>query len=367
MRNYASYPTWEHMEIKECHHAYDQMFVAEHHDLILVTSDSEPPSIFRPSLINDIADQGASYGLNGTDSSDGPFTGTRKWAEGKLSCSPIAKPSDCAVFDGLTAEEREDCRSITERSRMYEKCRWSISNRNIKYCLSEPIAAKCTLNFHIPVMIYVVVANALKLLCMISTILNTGEDPLVTIGDSISSFLVHPDPYTQGKCTASVFTFHERESQGKPKEWDTSRYRWWKAVPGLLYIFFIILYVLSLVLSLTIFLCIYRLNTNLSPCLQHYRISCLLICPPRPSDKMGCPNINQQRKSPSKNLGDGFRVRQPRQYGEPRKLRPPILRVRANYPRQSSANSFILNLPLPQQYPNANAPFLRVGAFRHHT
>lgn len=78
-------------------------------------------------------------------------------------------------------------------------------NLNVTSCWSEttPQVFPCQLQY-VPMILYVVIAcNILKFSCMAYTayhLWNLNESILATVGDSVASFLEHPNQTTQGRC-----------------------------------------------------------------------------------------------------------------------------------------------------------------------
>lgn len=91
-------------------------------------------------------------------------------------------------------------------------------------------------------MITVVVINALKLYCMTVVGFKMDENPLITVGDAVSSFLRAPDATTKGMClTESLMIEREWPSKGWPRLYNTpQKYqspddakRWWQGTRGM--------------------------------------------------------------------------------------------------------------------------------------
>ena len=65
---------------------------------------------------------------------------------------------------------------------------------NVEYCLTEKLNHPCHLEMSPPILITVLVYNAIKTLCFILTLWVVGAGyPLVTNGDVVESFLLRPD------------------------------------------------------------------------------------------------------------------------------------------------------------------------------
>ncbi|KAI2477405.1 hypothetical protein Ptr902_11030 [Pyrenophora tritici-repentis] len=78
---------------------------------------------------------------------------------------------------------------------------WTPYQSNLKYCLVEQVTETCELQFSFAIAALIILANAVKAICMAFTVRMCGNHAaLVTIGDAIASFLDHPDLTTQGRC-----------------------------------------------------------------------------------------------------------------------------------------------------------------------
>ena len=85
---------------------------------------------------------------------------------------------------------------------------WTIANQKIDYCLALVSEPHCQLQFSIQILATVIVMNACKCICMFLTLRRQREEPLVTVGDAISSFLNRPDKLTKGRCLMGKVDIH---------------------------------------------------------------------------------------------------------------------------------------------------------------
>ena len=79
---------------------------------------------------------------------------------------------------------------------------WSTGDKPIEFCLARKLPPSCELNMSLSIMIAVQLCIIGKLVAMTITALLSREQPLVTVGDAISSFLSDHDETTDGICTA---------------------------------------------------------------------------------------------------------------------------------------------------------------------
>ena len=103
----------------------------------------------------------------------------------------------------------------------------------VRYCLAEPGSPACTISLSRVYLGVVLICNAIKLFCILSTLLLKGHQPLITIGDAIESFLVDPDPMTRATTWSASELRKQRPgtqwSKTSSKPWFPFRHRWFEA------------------------------------------------------------------------------------------------------------------------------------------
>ena len=100
----------------------------------------------------------------------------------------------------------------------------------IDYCLSQPVAEHCKLQFSVTIMIVVIICNMIKTVCMTTISWKQDTEPLVTLGDAIASFLDRPDAITKQNCMAGRTRFEKSRYWGLLlSRWDPKRFRWFRA------------------------------------------------------------------------------------------------------------------------------------------
>lgn len=52
------------------------------------------------------------------------------------------------------------------------------------------------------------------------------EQPLITMGDAVASFLQRPDYYSQGLCLLSIHDVREGGYKTSTRQWTNERFRW---------------------------------------------------------------------------------------------------------------------------------------------
>jgi hypothetical protein len=105
-------------------------------------------------------------------------------------------------FDQAEMEPSFYCSSKVSKVRTHSD-RWQWKMWDIKYCLSEPVEGKSSLNFNLSIIVVVILCNMGKSPLMFFVAIGIKDDPLVTIGDAVGSFLKCNDPTTEGMCLVS--------------------------------------------------------------------------------------------------------------------------------------------------------------------
>lgn len=77
---------------------------------------------------------------------------------------------------------------------------WKPFGKKVSYCLSEPIAQQCRLEFSPQIAGVVIVFNFAKVLILVYAFFFLNEDPLMTMGDAVTSFLKRTDETTKNCC-----------------------------------------------------------------------------------------------------------------------------------------------------------------------
>ena len=78
---------------------------------------------------------------------------------------------------------------------------------DIQHCWSERSEERCRVQFSLPILIVVIVCNAIKFSCMAWLLWRRDSEPLITIGDAIASFLNREDVKTRSICLATQAHF----------------------------------------------------------------------------------------------------------------------------------------------------------------
>lgn len=100
----------------------------------------------------------------------------------------------------------------------------------IDHCVSQRRPQYCQVQFSVYIMIVVIVCNFAKFVIMIYLAWNKQEDPLITSGDAISSFLDQPDPTTIKACMTDQKSYTCKQWDAVPHTWHRRRYFWFQAL-----------------------------------------------------------------------------------------------------------------------------------------
>jgi hypothetical protein len=68
----------------------------------------------------------------------------------------------------------------------------------IQYCLAEPFESDCSVKINTTILVVVVICNFIKITSLLTTVFTTKFEPIVTLGDAITSFSQRPDTFTIG-------------------------------------------------------------------------------------------------------------------------------------------------------------------------
>ena len=165
---------WENLDKNKCLQAYGQSFVSLRSTLLVVSPDINATVAFRY-----VVDAGET-----TDSS-GDVAGYSWICNGNARCDPS--------------------RMIKEKATWI--LRGSQGDTLVNYCLSKRVEEHCAVQFSVSIMTIVIVANAIKVTCMLMTLWRQRNAPLVTLGDALQSFLQVNDPTTEDRCLNGIKEF----------------------------------------------------------------------------------------------------------------------------------------------------------------
>ena len=96
----------------------------------------------------------------------------------------------------------------------------------VEYCLSQPVQERCKVQLSLVIIAVVILCNAIKISCMLVVIWKQKSAPLVTLGDSIESFILDKDATTRDMCWANKKTFTNQQWEPSARPWLRQRHFW---------------------------------------------------------------------------------------------------------------------------------------------
>jgi hypothetical protein len=89
---------------------------------------------------------------------------------------------------------------------------------SVQKCFSEPTGQKCKLNFSVHLAVIVIVFNLVKMLTVLVGIFTLRNDPILTLGDAVTSFLREPDASTSNMCLVTQQEIHSAGSEWRARQ-----------------------------------------------------------------------------------------------------------------------------------------------------
>lgn len=216
LQNYSKNQTsFVKLENKQCVETYTAPIISTHSDLLLVSSDLHATNSLLSQyisadsqLINDVFNQqhGGVFDIRSTFCVLG------------LNCNDAGAVANPQNLSFITSD-------LLRHS--YNHVNGTIPGLSyIDYCLSQPVAEHCKLQFSVAIMIVVIICNMIKTVCMTTISWKQDPEPLVTLNDAIASFLDRLDVTTKQNCMAGRTRFEKSRYWGlRLSRWDPKRFR----------------------------------------------------------------------------------------------------------------------------------------------
>ncbi|KAF2846178.1 hypothetical protein T440DRAFT_246501 [Plenodomus tracheiphilus IPT5] len=209
----------------ECIDEYAELIQSNRGNVLLVASDHNFPPPEQNYFIND----SRVYWASSFDPSDAQ-SAVRSANAYQWICS--GRPDR---LDEVCTEHVDDIKRRVDQWRVGRYCsgediyhshceegRWPVD-----YCLSEKATPHCKLHFEMSIAIVIIMLNFVKAALMFYIAFRVKEDPLMTMGDAVASFLESKDPPTRNMCLASFMSFKRKKSYSPgPRPWQNAQYRW---------------------------------------------------------------------------------------------------------------------------------------------
>ncbi|PVH96548.1 hypothetical protein DM02DRAFT_535057 [Periconia macrospinosa] len=105
---------------------------------------------------------------------------------------------------------------------------WKVHDRRIDYCLSEKAEPHCEIHFTLSIAILVTLLNFFKAGLIFYTAFGVTENPLLTMGDAVVSYLTREDETTKGMCLVSAGDVKKYRGHLPfgTREWKDRTHRW---------------------------------------------------------------------------------------------------------------------------------------------
>lgn len=184
----------------ECIDAYSAKFISKYSNVVLVTQSKNQSLELDPRF-------GSVVSLRDYDPYDRE-DGLPDW---------ICHSTSCTADEAKKAANKKEWTYV-------------VDNYYGIYCLVEETAEHCELNFSIPMMVVVIVCNAIKAVVMVTALMLLKTPTIVTVGDAIATFIENPDPTTEGMCLATKSDVtSERWRLKRPIPWVSTQHYWFRA------------------------------------------------------------------------------------------------------------------------------------------
>ncbi|KIW03154.1 uncharacterized protein PV09_05797 [Verruconis gallopava] len=166
------------LSASQCIDAYAMNFQTERGDVILVTNDQGPLPVRDYNNFESTINRGS------MQCKSNPFD----WICGEYFAS--------SCFGGDT-----DVCSVAYKN--IDGDNWSPLGNKVEYCLSEKLSGHCKVQFSVVIAWVVLAFNLCKAIALLLIFFFLSDDPLVTMGDAVSSFLRVSDETTRSRCLMS--------------------------------------------------------------------------------------------------------------------------------------------------------------------
>jgi hypothetical protein len=104
---------------------------------------------------------------------------------------------------------------------------WNPDYFTAEYCLSERVVGTCGFTVNLFIILVVVICNIGKLSGMLYVAFGAFQDPLITIGDAVSTFLENPDRTTKSMCITTKKVWKPMKQRWLNA---ASKSRWWMCI-----------------------------------------------------------------------------------------------------------------------------------------
>ena len=217
-QNQTSFVT---LDNKKCAEAYTVPIISTNSDLLLISSYSNATNsliLSLPGLVSSLI-----YNKIGSGMSNQVFSFC-VWPF-LTACNTAG-----AVIDPRIAFNASQILHDASDGTSYTGFYGTTGLSDVQYCLSKRVDTHCKLEFSLSIMVVVIICNLIKAVCMGIIAWKQDPEPLVTLGDTIASFLDRPDVTTKRNCIAGKNRFEGSRCWGLLlSRWDPKHLRWFRA------------------------------------------------------------------------------------------------------------------------------------------
>lgn len=177
----------DRLENQACVDAYLQPFQSARRNLLMIVEEA-------PATRVDVCDLYFGGGVGGTCGT----TDISRWICAQFNKADIGVRGDCWP-------PCDDPSLVSRTNAAVNASNWTPFDRKVQYCLSEPASKTCEIHVSLQIMLVVIAMNVVKAAIMFVLAYGAfkSKQPLLTIGDAISSFTRIADPVTENMCLLS--------------------------------------------------------------------------------------------------------------------------------------------------------------------
>lgn len=192
----------QNLSTPDCISHFGTIYQTEFSKLLLVTDDA----VGNDSYVHVFTNPLYNKQKNWIYSPDRPATGNNAIALQPFSW--ICPFSPCYPEDVTSLADKDNWTVTDFMDRDHAESSWSpdeiqAPEFRVKYCLAMKTPQKCKLRYSLLFTMLVIASNVVKSGILIYMWIGVSDVPLLTLGDSIASFLRHPDPHTNDACLLS--------------------------------------------------------------------------------------------------------------------------------------------------------------------
>ncbi|KAF1848866.1 uncharacterized protein K460DRAFT_364812 [Cucurbitaria berberidis CBS 394.84] len=211
----------DRLEPAECLNQYAQTIQSNRRNLLLVGKDSNYP----PPEENYFNNRSHIYWADMFQASSAAYAEQAADSYSWI-CAGLTDTRSCSSMI-------ENIKRVPDAWQVGWHCRGDTRNEcayprfPVEYCLSEKAEPHCKLHFEPNIAILITVLNLVKAALMFYIAFFISDEPIITMGDAIASFLEKSDSTTKNMCLVSLKDFKEKKGYtAGPRQWDNKRYKW---------------------------------------------------------------------------------------------------------------------------------------------